>query len=651
MAFSKCVTLMTILTNICEETSTNPSLVTEPTDIHLIVALPLQHGGAPTASWERGQEILPGAQTAINTINNRSDILPEHKLQVTEVDIGKCGKRNFNFFLQFINFTFSLDINFLGIVGVFCPFKTMQLSRTREIESAVKAAYAIDLSVSKLESGSTLVKAILEFFNELKWRIIGVITEAKSTFFSQLAEELCRKYADWMNGTVALYHYGTNIAHLSLPRIVFVSVSATSAIELLCSAYENSLIWPKHVWILHSYQLEDFHSNASCNVTIALENVLLFREEFQNIHELPQQLNSYSVWLHNAIWSIAIAVNDSLQNKENFHISAQEQISVVQVNHFNEIPIIALYSNKLRFINITFQTRAPSDKFTEVYEGGSSLYTVTMAVVISFVFIIMTVMLISYIHFRKEPEVKSTSFSLSLLLFLGCYLTLIYLSINVYLHQPIPYQSLLSVCLAAHFLSGLGLPSALILATVAVKMLRIYYIFNKNTPKQLSSKCSDLFLLVYVILILSPMILVYISWTLLDPYRGFYQRSTDLNIVTVQKGCTSTYLTVWQSILVVYMILLFLLLLVVALMMRKIDNPHFNDTKKVNILIVCLFLDLVVTLVTWRILYAVVKLYLADIVLHIGHYIFILSCQILLIVPKVFPPFVRCIKERLKLNY
>ena len=61
-------------------------------DAYLIVGLPLQCQDEPAAIiWERGEEILPGAQIAVGNVNNRPDILPGHTLHIVEVDIGKCN--------------------------------------------------------------------------------------------------------------------------------------------------------------------------------------------------------------------------------------------------------------------------------------------------------------------------------------------------------------------------------------------------------------------------------------------------------------------------------------------------------------------------------------------------------------------------------
>ena len=655
-----CCLVIVLITSI---TSTEVSALSEETTLHLLVALPLQHDSESSASWERGREILSGAQIAIN---NNPDILTQDiKLHVTKVDTRKCSDDNFNYLVQLINTTTNQKVSLLGIVGIFCPFRVqilLQLPLQKDtLELAVKPAYRMDWS--KLEQVSKMVKALLEFFTNLKWRKIGIITEATDiTFFSQLAEELYKKSTQVPNVTLTVFHYRKTLitgGNFNLPRIILVSLSAKSTIELLCNAYNENLTWPKHVWMLHSYQLEDFQSNTSCTLPLALENVLMFREDFQSMSRLSlspvPQNNIYSVWLHDAIWSTVAKMNEILQNKplqassgNASNIPSRMQINVVHIRNFSE-SIVAQYSNnELVFIDETFKTRAPSNELTEVYGGGSSAYMFTLAAMICLMLIATSILLVGFIYFRQEPEIKSTSFSLSLLVFLGCYLTLIYLCLNLHLHQPGPNETLSVLCFTLHLFSGLGIPSALILATLAVKMLRIYHIFTKHTPKKLSRMWSDYFLLLYVMLILSPMILIYIIWAFLDPYTGFLQRNTDLNIVVIEKGCTSAHLTVWQSILVLYIVTLFLILLVLTVMMRKIQHTHFKDTKKINILVPCLFLDLFLSLITWRVLYTRVKIYLADILAHLGHHMFILLCLAFLFAPKILPPLFRSIKESSK---
>jgi hypothetical protein len=98
------------------------------------------------------------------------------------------------------------------------------------------------------------------------------------------------------------------------------------------------------------------------------------------------------------------------------------------------------------------------------FEGASTGYTVIFSIEIIVGFVFLTIMLICYVYFRNEPEVKSTSFTLSLLIFLGCYLNLIFSLLLLYFHQTIliPEDTLNAICGLFPWISGLGIPITLI---------------------------------------------------------------------------------------------------------------------------------------------------------------------------------------------
>ena len=394
MISCNCLVIIILLLTSSSELS---SLSVEGTQYpaHLIIALPLQHDNEPSASWERGKEILSGAQVQAATVNN-SVILTQDKLLVTNADTRKCGSGNFNYLVQLINSTTCQNVSLLGIIGMFCPFRVQVLLQLpiqkHMLELAIKPAYSKEWLES--EQVSKMISALLEFFTDLGWRKIGIITEVALdiTYFSQLSEELYKRSTQIPNMKMTVYDYKATLSGdiFNLPRIILISLSANSAIEILCSAYNNNLTWPKHVWILHSYQLEDFEfkPNVSCALHLALENVLLFREDFQSTSEMFVQQNMYSIWLHDAIWTTAATINKSLHNQplqastSNItHIPTRMQISVVHIGNSNK-SAIAQYSNELVFINKTFKTSAPSDELAVVYGGGSLAYTVSLAAMI-----------------------------------------------------------------------------------------------------------------------------------------------------------------------------------------------------------------------------------------------------------------------------
>ena len=322
---------------------------------HLIIALPLQHSNELSASWERGREILSGIQ--LPTFSNNNSNSTWNAPFVTTIDTRKCGNDDFSYLIELINTATNQKVSLLGIVGMFCPFRVQLLLQlpiqNPTLELVIEPAYNRQWLES--EQVSKMVSALLEFFTDLDWRKIGIITEVASgiSYFSQLAEELYERSTQIPNMEITVHHYRKTLTdgNFNIPRIILISLRAKSAIELLCNAYNSNLTWPKHVWMIHSYQLEDFEfsePNASCILPLALENVLLFREDFQNMSgTFAQQKNVYSIWLHDAIWSIVIAMTESktlVQATSNITQIIPTRMQVESISFKSEIQTILVLS-------------------------------------------------------------------------------------------------------------------------------------------------------------------------------------------------------------------------------------------------------------------------------------------------------------------
>ena len=233
-----CLVIILLLTSSSDIHSSSMEALAASHSAHLIIALPLQHGNELSASWERGQEILSGIQLLIAGNNSNSTW---NELFVTKVDTGKCGNDNFNYLIELINSATNQNVSLLGVVGMFCPFRVQLLLQlpiqNPTLELAIKPAYNRQWPES--EQVSKMVSALLEFFTDLEWRKIGVITEVASdiTYFSQLAEELYERSTQIPNMEITLHHYQKTLTdgNFNPLRIILISHRAKSAIELLCN--------------------------------------------------------------------------------------------------------------------------------------------------------------------------------------------------------------------------------------------------------------------------------------------------------------------------------------------------------------------------------------------------------------------------------
>ena len=135
-----------------------------------------------------------------------------------------------------------------------------------------------------------------------------------------------------------------------------------------------------------------------------------------------------------------------------------------------------------------FKNTVPSDGLPLVILGVPLAYTIIFSILTMTVFIIETNVLILYICFRKEPEVKPTSFSLSLLMFFGCYLSNMYTPVVLYFQQPLigTPGAEHALCNVRLWLSNSGVH--FIEITLPVKILPVYHIlFSANMVHPIDS--------------------------------------------------------------------------------------------------------------------------------------------------------------------
>ena len=667
-------TLATLFTLLCLTLSHDQASRSTPLTHHILLILPLQDVKEPSAGWERGHEILPGAQIAAEMINNSSTI--EYQLQLIPVDSGRCENSisQFAFLPQLINSTFNQDLNIQAAIGFLChnEFQVM-LDSPSSISSIITKQL-------KMAQPVMLINTLLSFMQYMEWTGIGIMTELglNDFFYFNTAEAIAKTIKGNLNVTISKIIQIPSIVYkidYDLPKVLFLSVSPSMLVKVLCSAYKRDLLWPNHVWILHGYRLIDFQTDTtfSCNISRALEGAIVINEELTPVDNIERYNSFYNMYVeklldhsklknitlhpnmyayvaYDLVWEIALTL--SLRQKINGTVPYQQQrnskMNIIQIKAkgYNSVieSLIATYSPHSGELNICdkeFKSTAPSDRLPLVILGVPPAYTVIFSIISVMVFVIETSVLIVYICFRKEPEIKSTSFSLSLLMFIGCYLCNIYTPVVLYFQQPFIGHLEMEdgLCHVRLWLSSTGL--YFIEVTLLVKLLRVYRIFFRYKAKPIGRECSDIFLACYVLIILSPSIIIHVLWSLLDSY-GFILVQTPMQ--TYIKSCGPVK-PVWTILLIVYGNSISIALVTVAIKTRKIRHKQFKDSRKVNIYLFCFTFVSAMTFGYWFLLDRsnTYEYYLSFIPVHIGLSLMVLLCQFLLFVPKVFPPFQRYI--------
>ena len=230
---------------------------------------------------------------------------------------------------------------------------------------------------------------------------------------------------------------------------------------------------------------------------------------------------------------------------------------------------------------------------------------------------------------------KSTAVSLSLLMFIGCYLLVVYIVI-VLVGEYLDFD----LCLAS--LSGLSICVTLILATVLVKMLRVYRVFTLHGYERPSIFLYNCALFVYALLIIVPKICIFILWSSIDTYRR-----KDFNFIdssglsVVRRQCSSKHTLVWTMLFVVYDIALSVAVVSIAIKTRRVRFARFKDTKKVNLMVFLVLFVIVSAWLYWyNIMFTATGLYhlISTYILYAGSITIAFICQFTLFVPKVWTP-------------
>ena len=172
-------------------------------------------GGPEVPRWDRGLEILPAAQLAVDKINRDPNILPGYQLELIQVDTGTCT-HSFQFHSEgLINFVHQITQeknHIVGVVGLFCTSVAQLLSplaghqgisllhisgsTSPVLHNQEKYPYLWHM----VPSSVVYVDAVLEMIDAFEWRNIAVIG-APGGLYYHTAMEFTLKHLQIGNST------------------------------------------------------------------------------------------------------------------------------------------------------------------------------------------------------------------------------------------------------------------------------------------------------------------------------------------------------------------------------------------------------------------------------------------------------------------
>ena len=397
-------------------------------------------------------------------------------------------------------------------------------------------------------------------------------------------------------------------------------------------------------------------------------------------HEVGLEPNGFANTLYDQVWSFAMAMNISLQNNLNTSINSsftdifhqnievrkslaaslrnvsfqgssgyieygtrQEvltNVEILQARNGTMVSIGTFDSNNVsKLFNENFnKDEVPPDSADTIRYHIHWAAGVTVVLLQGISLIIIVTSMVAIIYWRDKPEVKSTSLYISFVILAGCLLLslapVVRTIINVF---GLSDQTLSVLCNINVWFTFYGV--ILIAVSLFYRLLRIAKVFSSYHPT--GKLWSDKYMMVYILTSSCSILLILLIWVAVDPMRYVvqvkFQSSAVPPFYEEFGSCASEYEVVWGSISYGWVALLLVLLILLAIKTRKIKRKNFKDTKKVNIFVFCIGI-IFALFVPLAFIFQLIELrLLAYFCASLADFTTVLSCQLLLFLPKYIP--------------
>ena len=701
-----------ILVVICYPVSAENESQCELPTLHLLTMVPLAENRLLPHHRE-DWKILSAAELAVDKVNRRDDILPGYRLELIPVNTETCNQSlvteaPVNFVRQYVT---GGDLSIVGVVGLMCSTVTQAISPLAgrpEIDLLQISAGAISplfasekeypLLYRMISSSAVYNDVVLSLMATFQWRRISMVQDATLIQHTTTANNFVAKLNRRIE--LELVFLGditptcpTSPVHnliLKRARIIYASVTASEACELLCEMYQKGYRWPDFVWLFHDLSIEDLIlSTEKCDkdtMQTAVEGVFLLKYRLQpnlntvlvsgqtyseylmELHNCTSsmQVNQHANSLHDSIWAFALALNNSVSeelglNNRNMttfvekglrkvHFSGSQgiiafneerevvtDVDIFHVRNGEEI-YVGHYTQATKNITVHLPSeRIPRDDFVLRLHLA---FPISIFVITAILLVFTAVVLILFIYYWNKPSIKATSRYQSLLMLAGCCMMYVAALLGATpevlvddLHGPL--------CQVETWFTEVGVQ--LIYSTLFMRLLRIYKIFRSSSNlKQVHGMIwSDQGLAALSFIPVSVTIILLTLWSILYPpsttyVMPFQQMGDSPYLVPICSGSTTS--TAWFAAIIYGVNGISITAVgILATLTRKVEINLFNDSKEVNTFmfstVVCLCLWIPYTLIF--ILY--IPLPQAVFCFALTPYLVIpFLCKVFLFIPKIW---------------
>ena len=396
-----------VLAKDCPMTATNGSL--QPLYVLVLVPFP---DSRPGSGFDGGLSSLPGARIARDEINNHSDILEGYHIELIEGNAEACSRLTApDGLVNLVEYGIEAKCSpVVAVAGLLCSSHTLELTRVISrgqvslIALAVANSPIFELESDRyphlwrfVESASVYGEAALALMAKYDWRRIGIIHSDEDIFHYHMARYFKMKVDNqsyqFLVYSIAVYRNQrrdslevVNQIRKNESTIIALSVSPELAALILCTAYDEGLVYPHYIFLIFSQTHEIILSEAygpNCTrekITAALRgHILMYTqqvpddtsiildttgEEYSHFEAKYSQeadrvkrnyIESHGVQpqlldrpdeatvLYDQLWSLALAINRSLPELERINMSLthytthQQQVTHIIENHLSNL--------------------------------------------------------------------------------------------------------------------------------------------------------------------------------------------------------------------------------------------------------------------------------------------------------------------------
>ena len=220
-------------------------------------------------------DILPALSLAVEQINNRSDFLPCHKLELVHKDAG-CEITT-NTLTGLTSGLFPLDSErkkIVGVIGPTCSLSSIQASTITNHPEVLKILlhssglsqltdrkkYPFSLGI--LAFSKTIINLLLVLMQKSSWYNIAILYDIYGFYYRSLMGEFLVSLNEDVNikflSSITSNFYPLDEVKISGTHIVFVFTPPGHSYRIMCLAYHMKLVYPRYQWIFINKGLGEF---------------------------------------------------------------------------------------------------------------------------------------------------------------------------------------------------------------------------------------------------------------------------------------------------------------------------------------------------------------------------------------------------------